>query len=215
MRPLSWRPCALDGPTRRSTAWRLPRGSISGASAAATMAQMGEPLPGAGPARLTARSSVADRSTLLILRNGRVVAESRGGEVTTMTADAGAYRVEVRLADRGSRAPWIFSNPIYVDLPAPAPPERSARGRRGRGSRARRVAWGARQLFDRGPGRRRRAARVGVRVGLEVGQPVRRARGAAASARACVRRLGRRHRFRGACDESPFSSDRPTERLGG
>ena len=74
----------------------------------------------------------------------------------------------------------------------------SARGRRGRGSRARRVAWGARQLFDRGPGRRRRSARVGIRVGFEVGQPVRRARRAAASARACVRRLGRRHRFRGA-----------------
>jgi hypothetical protein len=85
------------------------------------IAQMGETLPGVGPARLTARSSVADRSTLLILRNGRVVAEGTSGEVTTTTAGPGAYRVEVRLADRGSRAPWIFSNPIYVDLPMPGP----------------------------------------------------------------------------------------------
>ena len=106
----------LDGVA--SPGWLDFRGERGG-----HVAQMGEPLLGVGPARLTARSSVADQSTLLILRNGRVVAESRGGEVTTTTADAGAYRVEVRLADRGSRAPWIFSNPIYVDLPAPAPPE--------------------------------------------------------------------------------------------
>jgi hypothetical protein len=52
-----------------------------------------------------------------------VVAEGRGGEVTTTTAGPGAYRVEVRLADRGFHAPWIFSNPIYVDLPAPATSE--------------------------------------------------------------------------------------------
>jgi len=101
-----------------SPAWLDFRGERGGQTA-----QMGETLAGTGTAKLTARSSLTDQGTLSILRNGRVVAEGRGGEVTTTTAGPGAYRVEVRLGDRGSRAPWIFSNPIYVDLPAPAPSE--------------------------------------------------------------------------------------------
>jgi hypothetical protein len=91
------------------------------AERAGEVALVGETLAGAGTAKLTARAPAADGSRIVVLRNGEVVAEARGGEVATSTSRPGAYRVEVRLADRGARAPWIFSNPIYVDL-APEPP---------------------------------------------------------------------------------------------
>jgi hypothetical protein len=85
-------------------------------------AVMGERLAGSGPASLTARAPVLDGSTIVLLRNGTVVSETRGGEVSAMTSAPGAYRVEVRVAGRPSRAPWILSNPIYVDLPPADPP---------------------------------------------------------------------------------------------
>jgi hypothetical protein len=85
-------------------------------------ARMGERLEGEGPASLFVRAPTLAGATITVLRNGSV-AQTGSGEVSTTTSGPGAYRVEVRIADRGTRAPWIFSNPIYVDLP-PASTER-------------------------------------------------------------------------------------------
>ena len=158
-------------------------------------------------ARLTARSSVADQSTLLIPPEW----PSRGRESRWGSHDDDGGRGG--LPGRGSVGRQRLARSVDLqqsDLRRPScarAARRSARGRRGRGSRARRVAWGARQLFDRGPGRRRRSARVGVRVGFEVGQPVRRARGAAASARALRSTPWSPTSFPRRLDESPFSSE--------
>jgi hypothetical protein len=105
---------AIDGVA--TPGWLEFRAERSGEVAVA-----GETLAGTGPARLTVRAPVAGASSIVLLRNGNVVSEARGGEVSTTASEPGAYRVEVRLPDRGGHAPWIFSNPIYVDLPRPAP----------------------------------------------------------------------------------------------
>ena len=84
-------------------------------------AEMGEPIAGAGPVRLIAHAPILAGSTIALLRNGAVVSEGHGGEVSVVTSEPGAYRVEVRLDARPAVAPWILGNPIYVDLP-PRPP---------------------------------------------------------------------------------------------
>lgn len=49
-----------------------------------------------------------------LLRNGKIVARSRGKYLKHTTADPGVYRVEVYRTYRLSRRGWIFSSPIYV-----------------------------------------------------------------------------------------------------
>ncbi|MEA3376386.1 MAG: CehA/McbA family metallohydrolase [Chloroflexota bacterium] len=49
-----------------------------------------------------------------LLRDGRVVARSRGRSLEYTTAEPGTYRVEVYLRYRLRRRGWIFSSPIYV-----------------------------------------------------------------------------------------------------
>jgi hypothetical protein len=88
---------------------------------------MGETLAGEGQGTLTVRAPAIEGATVVLLRDGRPVAQSPSGELHAVTSGPGAYRVEVRLSDRDARAPWIFSNPIYVDLPSavalPATPD--------------------------------------------------------------------------------------------
>jgi hypothetical protein len=88
-------------------------------------AEMGELLGGQGAARIVIRVPALTGSVVVLLRNGVVLSESQGGEVTSPVAGPGAYRVEVAPSKRDRRAPWILSNPIYVDLPAPEPPPAS------------------------------------------------------------------------------------------
>lgn len=49
-----------------------------------------------------------------LLRNGRVVARTRGRELKALLVDPGVYRIEAYKSYRGRRCGWIFSNPIYV-----------------------------------------------------------------------------------------------------
>jgi hypothetical protein len=80
------------------------------------IASEGDTLPAGGVIVFTARVSRAPRSTLVLLRDGRVVAQTAGARLEkAVDGDAGAYRVEARLADVA--VPWIASNPIYVGGP--------------------------------------------------------------------------------------------------
>ncbi len=54
------------------------------------------------------------RGDIRLVRNGRVVARTRGATLRHTTAEAGVYRVEVWRTFRGRRRGWIFSSPIYV-----------------------------------------------------------------------------------------------------
>jgi hypothetical protein len=83
--------------------------------------EMGEKLPGDGQGTLIVRAPVAVGSAVTLLHNGRTIAESSSGKVSAPTRGPGAYRVEVRLSNRRAQAPWILSNPIYVDLPSTTP----------------------------------------------------------------------------------------------
>lgn len=54
------------------------------------------------------------RGDIRLLRNGHLVARTRGTALRFTTAEPGAYRVEVRRTFYGRRRGWIFSSPIYV-----------------------------------------------------------------------------------------------------
>jgi hypothetical protein len=90
---------------------------------------MGETLE-AGESRLLFRVRVQgpERARIVLKRNGRVAAESRGPELVT-EADAtlepgeaaAAWRVEVVLEDhRRDAGPWVLGNPIFVRQRTPA-----------------------------------------------------------------------------------------------
>jgi hypothetical protein len=49
-----------------------------------------------------------------LVRDGRVVAHSRGELFAQVARDKGVYRVEAYRRHAGRRRGWIFSNPIYV-----------------------------------------------------------------------------------------------------
>lgn len=51
---------------------------------------------------------------LRLLRDGQVIAETRGDSLALMTPQPGVYRVEAYRRYAGRRRGWIFSNPIYV-----------------------------------------------------------------------------------------------------
>jgi hypothetical protein len=51
---------------------------------------------------------------LRLLRDGQVIAESRGDSLALMTPQPGVYRAEAYRRSAGKRRGWIFSNPIYV-----------------------------------------------------------------------------------------------------
>ncbi len=85
-------------------------------------AGMGERLDGDGPFRLSARAPALPGARLTVLRNGAVVSETEGSELSVELSGPGAYRAEVRRSGLPSAAPWILGNPIYLDLPpGPAP----------------------------------------------------------------------------------------------
>lgn len=85
-------------------------------------AVMGEVLDGRGPARLQVRVPQVPGATLVILRDGNPVMTDTATTVDAVVTEAGAYRVEARLAGSPHRVPWLLSNPIYIDIPVQSPP---------------------------------------------------------------------------------------------
>lgn len=85
-------------------------------------AQMGDALalaPESGGVRLNVQAP-SPNALVRLFRNGIVVAAARGGKLSFLAREPGAYRVEVYLyrfhiGDLCFGAkPWIFSNPIYL-----------------------------------------------------------------------------------------------------
>ncbi|MEO7275393.1 MAG: CehA/McbA family metallohydrolase [Vicinamibacterales bacterium] len=86
-------------------------------------AVMGETLTGTGPATLRIRTARLSDSDLVILRNGSEISRSDRGDADVTVSQPGAYRVEIRQRGAAGAAPWILTNPIYIDLQAaPAAP---------------------------------------------------------------------------------------------
>lgn len=71
--------------------------------------------------RLELRKAVELRVTtpapawLRLLRDGQVIAETRGRSLALMTPQPGVYRAEAHKRHAGRRRGWIYSNPIFVD----------------------------------------------------------------------------------------------------
>ena len=63
------------------------------------------------------RVTAPARATLRILRDGEIVARSRGRKLALMTPRPGAYRAEAQRWFAGRQRGWIYSNPIYVRRP--------------------------------------------------------------------------------------------------
>ena len=82
-----------------------------------TELRMGEERAFDPGAVLSLGSTVPPGGTAVLLRDGVEVSSSATGELQFRPREAGAYRVELRLA--GSRVPWIVTNPIYLRGPAP------------------------------------------------------------------------------------------------
>ncbi len=65
---------------------------------------------------VTLQALAPARCHIKLIHKGKVIAESRGRENLTYTAQAtGAYRVEVWQDFMGQERAWIFSNPIYIE----------------------------------------------------------------------------------------------------
>ncbi|MGE4065460.1 MAG: CehA/McbA family metallohydrolase [Vicinamibacterales bacterium] len=100
---------SIDG---RAAPGRLDFVARSGAGAA----WMGDYLAPAGPVTLDARVQAPPGTTLVLLRDGAPVYDTRENELRIdVGSEPAAYRMEARLpGDTG--APWLLSNPIYVGL---------------------------------------------------------------------------------------------------
>ncbi len=96
------------------------------AEAGGRRATMGDAVPPDPPPTLRAGGALPQGARLLLLRDGRRVAETVGA-VELPRASPGVYRVEVRVP--GWDVPWILSNPIVVADDAT------------RSARAARAAW--------------------------------------------------------------------------
>ena len=81
------------------------------------IAQMGESLPGTGAARMVVRSPNLAGASIVVLRNGAPMLETQNPQTQLTLSQPGAYRVEVRRRDAPGAAPWILTNPVYMDLP--------------------------------------------------------------------------------------------------
>ena len=59
---------------------------------------------------MTIRAQLPQAARIRLLRDGEVVAQEDGSEITLAPERSGVYRVEAELRGR----PWIYSNPIYL-----------------------------------------------------------------------------------------------------
>lgn len=100
------------------------------ADTAGGTARMGEVVP-AGAVTLRARVNGPTGTTLVLLKDGKVIREAGAAELAVAIGESGVYRVEAHVAGTSGKppVPWILSNPIYVGLaragraatPIPAP----------------------------------------------------------------------------------------------
>lgn len=59
-----------------------------------------------------------DRSLLRLIKNGRIIEETRGRDLVHRPDGPGVYRAEVYFRPRlGRPRPWIYSNPLYIAEP--------------------------------------------------------------------------------------------------
>jgi hypothetical protein len=94
------------------------------ASAAEATIPMGGTIPsGTGKVKFFARADVPADATILVLRNGEVVAWRNGGVIEHEAGQPGSYRVEVMVprAPGTPQMPWVLSNPIFWFGPDSAP----------------------------------------------------------------------------------------------
>jgi hypothetical protein len=99
------------------------------ASAGGATVVSGEVLPvELGRARFSVKGRFPPGATIVLLRNGRAIAETAGSALDHEASAAGAYRAEVRVdgAPGTPPVPWLVSNPIFRYA---AKPERSAAAR--------------------------------------------------------------------------------------
>jgi hypothetical protein len=83
---------------------RGPRGGVRAA--------MGAEVAAGGDVRLEAH--VPQPATLRLIRDGRLVEQCHGLQLSRPAEERGVYRVEARLPAYGAERTWILSNPIYV-----------------------------------------------------------------------------------------------------
>ncbi|HEX5431153.1 MAG TPA: alpha/beta fold hydrolase [Bryobacteraceae bacterium] len=84
--------------------------------------------PAAGQIRLQAYVPVPAK--LKLIRDGAIVAETSGSQLSYAVKEQGVYRLEAWLKAGGEERPWILSNPIYIQGTAEIrlPPEGPAPG---------------------------------------------------------------------------------------
>ncbi len=73
------------------------------------------------------RVSVPHEASIRIVRNGALLHQEWGRDISVPVCEPGVYRIEADLKIFGRRRPWIFSNPIFVvkagaTRPRPDPP---------------------------------------------------------------------------------------------
>lgn len=73
--------------------------------------EMGDAVPLAPGTRMAVRTSAP--ALIKLIHKGKVVAETRGTELTAPVTAPGAYRAEAWLEIDGELRPWIYTNPIY------------------------------------------------------------------------------------------------------
>ena len=81
-----------------------------------------EIVAGAG---VTLQASLPQKAEMRLIHNGCEVARKTDTNLTHITNQPGAYRVEARLNHKGQLRGWIFSNPIYVRDRETSEPEES------------------------------------------------------------------------------------------
>jgi hypothetical protein len=78
--------------------------------------EMGETADAEGAGTLSVRSTMFEGARVILLQDGRAVAESATGSLDARVSGAGAYRVEIQGANASGTpsVPWVVTNPIYV-----------------------------------------------------------------------------------------------------
>ena len=89
--------------------------NFQASTAGATIAMGGTVPATTGKVRFAARADVPPNASILLLRNGEVVAWREGGALEHEADSPGSYRVEVMVpqAPGNPQIPWILSNPIF------------------------------------------------------------------------------------------------------
>ena len=92
-----------------------PTGFMFGAINNLGVFTMGDTTPTLGKSKVMALTPLPAR--LRLFREGTLVQETTGTNLTFETKDPGAYRIEASLVVDGAERPWIYSNPIYLKAP--------------------------------------------------------------------------------------------------